>query len=63
MANGVGMKIGPPLNGLDNRRTRDWIVRHFNDPQKTSPGTIMPPYKLPTGEMDDLVTYLLSLPD
>jgi ubiquinol-cytochrome c reductase cytochrome b subunit len=63
MANGVGMKIGPPLNGLDNRRTRDWIVRHFNDPQKTSPGTIMPPYKLPTAEMDDLVTYLLSLPD
>ena len=63
MANGVGMKIGPPLNGLENRRTREWIVKHFQDPQSTSPGTIMPPYKLPPGEMDDLVSYLLSLPD
>jgi ubiquinol-cytochrome c reductase cytochrome b subunit len=63
MANGVGMKIGPPLNGLDKRRTREWIVKHFNDPQGTSPGTIMPPYKLPPAEMDDLVSYLLSLPD
>jgi ubiquinol-cytochrome c reductase cytochrome b subunit len=62
MANGVGMKIGPPLNGLENRRTRDWIVKHFNDPQGMSPGTIMPPYKFPPSEMDDLVSYLLSLP-
>ena len=61
MVNGVGMKIGPPLNGLDKRRTREWIVKHFQDPQSTSPGTIMPPYKLPQAQMDDLVTYLLSL--
>jgi hypothetical protein len=27
-----------------------------------SPGTIMPPYKFPPSEMDDLVSYLLSLP-
>jgi hypothetical protein len=33
MADGVGMKIGPPPNGLDNRGTRGWIVKHFNDPQ------------------------------
>ena len=63
IANGVGMKIGPPLNGVEKRRTRDWIVRHFHDPQKTSPGTIMPPYKLPPDEMEDLVSYLLSLPE
>jgi ubiquinol-cytochrome c reductase cytochrome b subunit len=61
--NGVGMKIGPPLNGLDKRRTREWLVKHFHDPQSTSPGTIMPPYKLPQPQMDDLVTYLLSLPE
>jgi ubiquinol-cytochrome c reductase cytochrome b subunit len=63
MVNGVGMKIGPPLNGLETRRTREWIVKHFQDPQSTSPGTIMPPYKLPPAEMDDLVSYLLSLPE
>jgi cytochrome c1 len=38
-------------------------VKHFNDPQATSPGTIMPPYKLPPQEMEDLVSYLLSLPE
>jgi len=61
--NGVGMKIGPPLNGLDKRRTREWLVQHFQNPQATSPGTIMPPYKLAPQQMDDLVTYLLSLPE
>jgi ubiquinol-cytochrome c reductase cytochrome b subunit len=63
MVNGVGMKIGPPLNGLDKRRNRDWVVKHFLDPKATSPGTIMPPYKLPQQEMDDLTSYLLSLPE
>ena len=38
-------------------------MKHFQDPQGTSPGTIMPPYKLPQAEMDDLVSYLLSLPE
>ena len=61
MVNRVGVKIGPPLNGLDKRRTRDWVVKHFQDPQAISPGTIMPPYKLPPREMEDLVSYLLSL--
>jgi ubiquinol-cytochrome c reductase cytochrome b subunit len=61
--NGVGMKIGPPLNGLTTRRTREWLVKHFLEPQKMSPGTIMPAYKLPQRDMDDLVSYLLSLPD
>ncbi len=63
MVNGVGMKIGPPLNGLEKRRTREWLVKHFQDPQSTSPGTIMPPYKLPAQQLDDLTSYLLSLPE
>ena len=61
--NAVGMKIGPPLNGLTTRRTREWVVKHFLEPQAMSPGTIMPPYKLPQRDLDDLVSYLLSLPD
>jgi ubiquinol-cytochrome c reductase cytochrome b subunit len=61
--NNVGMKIGPPLNGLTTRRTREWVVKHFLEPQTMSPGSIMPPYKLPQRDMDDLVSYLLSLPD
>jgi ubiquinol-cytochrome c reductase cytochrome b subunit len=61
LVNSVGMKIGPPLNGLGHRRTRTWIEKHFVDPQGMSPGTIMPAYKLKPAEMDNLVSYLLAL--
>jgi ubiquinol-cytochrome c reductase cytochrome b subunit len=61
--NGVGMKIGPPLNGLSKRQTRSWVVDHFADPQKLSPGTMMPPYKLAPKDMADLTAYLFSLPE
>jgi cytochrome c2 len=59
--NGTGMTVGPPLNGVARRRTRDWVERHFRDPQATSPGTIMPPYPLPARDMENLVQYLFTL--
>lgn len=61
-ANGVGMKLGPPLNGLKQRRTREWVIQHFNEPQKMSPGSTMPPYKFNERDMDRITTYLLALP-
>jgi len=63
LANGVGMKIGPPLNGVSRRRTRTWVERHFREPQRMSPGTIMPPYKFSAREMENMVSYLFVLPD
>jgi len=62
-ANGVGMKIGPPLNGLARRRTKTWVAQHFANPQALSPGSIMPPYQFSRREMDNLVAYLFSLPE
>jgi mono/diheme cytochrome c family protein len=59
--NGVGMKIGPPLNGLSKRRARSWVEQHFVSPQELSPGSIMPPYKLSAKDMDNLVTYLFVM--
>ena len=59
--NGAGMKIGPPLNALSKRRSRSWVERHFADPQKLTPGSTMPPYKLPPKDLDDLTAYLFSL--
>ena len=59
--NGVGMKQGPALNGLRKRRTRDWVVGHFPDPKKFSPGSTMPPYKLPETDLSNLTDYLLGL--
>ncbi len=60
--NGEGGKSGPSLNGVRFRRERDWLVGHFHDPQKYSPGTPMPPYKLPQAQMDQLVNWLMALP-
>ncbi|HYO82085.1 MAG TPA: cytochrome b N-terminal domain-containing protein [Bryobacteraceae bacterium] len=60
--NGHGSKLGPALNGLQQRRTRDWIEEHFVNPQKLSPGTSMPPYKFSSREMDRITSYLLAIP-
>jgi len=62
MVNGIGMKLGPPLNGLSKRQTRSWVEDHFADPQKLSPGSFMPPYKLAPKDMQNLVDYLFALP-
>ena len=57
LANGVGMKVGPPLNGLSKRRTRRWVEQHFREPQTVSPGTIMPPYRLSATDLKNLTAY------
>jgi quinol-cytochrome oxidoreductase complex cytochrome b subunit/cytochrome c551/c552 len=61
--NGVGVKLGPPLNGVKQRRTEQWVEKHFRDPQALSPGSIMPPYRFTPGEMEKIVAYLFVLPD
>jgi len=60
--NGVGQKLGPALDGVGLRRDRMWLEKHFADPQSTSPGTIMPAYKLSPTDLDNLCKYLLQLP-
>ena len=60
--NGVGQKNGPILNGLADRRARDWVKDHFGDPAKFSPGSTMPPYKLNPQDLDRLTDYLMQIP-
>lgn len=60
--NGIGGDMGPSLNGVSMRRSREWIAQHFENPQKLSPGTIMPPYRFASSDQDTLISYLLSLP-
>lgn len=60
--NGVGAKLGPVLNGVGSRRTAAWLAQHFTNPQKMSPATIMPPYPFSPKEMENIVSYLLTLP-
>ncbi len=61
--NGVGMTLAPALNGLARRRSRDWVEQHFLEPQKLSPGSIMPAYRFPRRELDRVTSYLMALPD
>jgi ubiquinol-cytochrome c reductase cytochrome b subunit len=62
VVNGVGVKLGPPLNGLAKRRTPDWVEKHFVTPQALSPGTIMPAFPFSPDEMKAIISYLFSLP-
>ena len=61
--NRTGARLGPPLNGLSKRRTKEWMEAHFVDPQKMSKGTVMPPYRFSPKEMQNITAYLLALPD
>jgi len=60
--NGDGMTIGPPLNGIGTRRTSDWLKEKIQDPRVTSPDTKMPPFRIPSAELDQLVGYLMAVP-
>jgi ubiquinol-cytochrome c reductase cytochrome b subunit len=60
--NGVGGKIGPSLNGLAGRRNESWVIEHFQNPRKMSPGTPMPAYNFSPADMQNEVSYLFTLP-
>ncbi len=60
--NGAGMKNGPSLNGVGQRREKQWLVDHFNDPQKLSPGSTMPPYKFNAKDMEAMTAWLITIP-
>ncbi len=61
--NGAGGGIGPPLNGIADRRSKQWVKAHFVAPQKLSPGSIMPPYHFSPPEEDAILVYLFALPE
>jgi len=60
--NGVGQALGPALNGLAQRRSAEWVMKHTLEPQKLSPGSTMPPYNLSPKDNDRLTSYLMALP-
>ncbi len=61
--NGVGVKLGPELNGVALRRNRDWLIQHFLDPQRLSPGSTMPRYRFSPKDMEAIVAYLHKVPN
>lgn len=62
---GVGGSLGPDLTQVgDHRRDPEWYLKHFRDPQSTSPGSMMPSFDfLPEEDLAALTVYMLSLKD
>ena len=59
---GAGNKIGPGIDGLAFRHDKPWVVEHFGNPQKLSPGTSMPPYKFKPEDLESLTHYIMMIP-
>ncbi len=60
---GRGGDVGPALDDVADRKTDTWLLKHFEDPQTTSPGTVMPQFGFSEGESRSLVLFLRSLSD
>ena len=58
---GSGTAIAADLTEIGNRRSADWLLRLFKEPQEAQPGTFMPKYPLPEEQLNALVTYLSAL--
>jgi ubiquinol-cytochrome c reductase cytochrome b subunit len=60
--NGAGGETGPGLNGLADRRKREWVEQHFADPAKFSLGSIMPSYDFNAHDRERITNYLMQIP-
>jgi cbb3-type cytochrome oxidase cytochrome c subunit len=60
--NGIGDDLGPPLNGVGERRTRSWIEGHFADPPKYSPDSIMPSFTFKPDQLKLITDYIAAIP-
>jgi ubiquinol-cytochrome c reductase cytochrome b subunit len=60
--NGIGEELGPPLNGIGERQSKEWIKEHFVNPQKFTKDSIMPAYEFSPGDLDLITDYIMSIP-
>ncbi len=58
---GEGESEGPDLSYVGDRRDRDWLIRHFFDPEAVVPDSEMPDFDFNEQELNDLTNYMLSL--
>jgi mono/diheme cytochrome c family protein len=58
---GHGGKVGPVLDDVALRRSPEWMMQHFRDPQSVTPGSVMPKFGFTETEARALVEFLLHL--
>ncbi|MEP7351979.1 MAG: cytochrome b N-terminal domain-containing protein [Acidobacteriota bacterium] len=60
--NGVGGNLGPPMNGLAQRRQRNWVMGHFAEPKKYLPESRMPSFQFEKQDLARITDYVMSIP-
>ncbi len=58
---GFGGVVGPALDEVYKRKTRDEMLIWIADPQKLKPGTPMPQIEMTTAQREEIVDFLLNL--
>lgn len=58
---GKGGVIAPALDTVGSRQSKEWLAEHFRNPQKVTPGSVMPNFGLLDEEIKSLVVYMSSL--
>lgn len=58
---GAGGVVGPALDEVYKRKTRQEMITWISDPQKLKPGTPMPKIDMTPAQLNEVVDYLLSL--
>ena len=58
---GVGGNVGPALDTVGGKMDRESMKSWISDPQKIKPGTVMPQIPMTSEQLDEIVSYLLSL--
>jgi mono/diheme cytochrome c family protein len=58
---GKGGTTGPALDDVGLRRSPEWMVQHFREPQAVSPGTVMPKFDFTENEARALTDFLVHL--
>jgi mono/diheme cytochrome c family protein len=60
---GQGGKVGPALDDVGLRRSPEWMMQHFRDPQSVTPGSVMPKFGFTEAEARALTDFLVHLRD
>ncbi len=58
---GAGGVVGPALDEVYKRKTREEMVTWISDPQRLKPGTPMPKIDMTPAQLNEVIDYLLSL--
>ena len=57
---GIGASVGPVLNGVRTRKTREEMVTWIRDPKAIKSGTKMPRFPFSEAEIRTIVDYLMT---